>query len=86
MRTLSKQAESTARLPAGRNVLIAAGLEQALAFLENLQFTAEELDWISGQRAFRPEFVRYLEKLRFGGDVHAMAEGTVFFQTSRFCR
>jgi nicotinate phosphoribosyltransferase len=31
------------KLPARRNFLIAAGLEQALTFLENLQFTAQNL-------------------------------------------
>lgn len=29
--------------------------------------------------AFSLAFVRYLENLRFTGDIHAMAEGTVFF-------
>jgi nicotinate phosphoribosyltransferase len=74
------------KLPAKRNFFIAAGLEQALAFLENLRFTPEELDWISSQRSFHPEFVRYLEKLRFSGDVHAMLEGTVFFPNEPILR
>lgn len=67
------------RLPAQRNFLIAAGLEQALDFLENLRFTPAELEWIAGHGAFRPDFVRYLETLRFTGEVHAMPEGTIFF-------
>lgn len=54
--------------------MLAAGLEQALTFLENLRFSSEELKWVSSQGAFRPAFVRYLEKLRFSGDVHAMRE------------
>lgn len=32
------------KLPTGRNFLIAAGLEQALDYLEGLRFTPEELD------------------------------------------
>ena len=67
------------KLPAKRNFLIAAGLEQALKFLENVRFSAEELDWLSSHGSFRPSFVRYLENIRFTGDVHGMAEGTVFF-------
>jgi nicotinate phosphoribosyltransferase len=67
------------KLPAQRNFLLAAGLEQALVYLENLRFTAAELEWICSHGAFRPGFVRYLENLRFTGDVHAMAEGSVFF-------
>jgi nicotinate phosphoribosyltransferase len=61
-------------------------LEQALCFLENLRFTANELEWISGHGAFRPAFVAYLENLRFTGDVHAMPEGTVFFPNEPILR
>lgn len=74
------------KLPAQRNFLIAAGLEQALKFIENIGFTDEELDWLLGHGAFRPAFVRYLEKLRFSGDVHAMAEGTIFFPNEPILR
>jgi nicotinate phosphoribosyltransferase len=72
------------KLPTTRNFLIAAGLEQALAFLETAKFTAAELEWIADHGAFRPDFVTYLEQFRFTGDVHAMPEGTVFFP-NRFC-
>jgi nicotinate phosphoribosyltransferase len=74
------------KLPAQRNFLIAAGLEQALTFLETIQFTQEELAWIAGHGAFRADFVRYLEKFRFSGDVHAMAEGTVFYPNEPILR
>lgn len=74
------------KLPAKRNFLIAAGLEQALSFLEAVQFSPEELDWIASYGAFRPAFVRYLETFRFSGDVHAMPEGTVFFPNEPIVR
>ncbi len=67
------------KLPLKRNFLLAAGLEQALSFLENLRFTPEELEWLNGCGLFRRALVDYLEKLHFTGDVHAMPEGTVFF-------
>ena len=34
------------RLPARRGFLVAAGLEQALEFLEDLRFSADEIDWL----------------------------------------
>jgi nicotinate phosphoribosyltransferase len=74
------------KFPAQRNFLVAAGLEQALAFLENVRFTPAELEWIASHGAFRPAFVRYLEKFRFTGEVHAMAEGTVFFPNEPILR
>ena len=74
------------KLPAERNFLIAAGLEQALTFLEKVKFTSEELECVSNHGAFRTEFVNYLEQLRFTGDVHAMPEGTVFFANEPILR
>ena len=67
------------KLPRGRNFLMAAGLEQALEYLEDLRFTRDELDWLSSRRGFRRSFVGFLKQLRFTGNVHAMPEGTVFF-------
>ena len=74
------------KLPPKRNFLIAAGLEQALTFLETVRFTPEELEWIASHGAFRPNFLRYLENFRFEGDVHAMAEGTLFFPNEPILR
>ncbi len=67
------------KLPPGRDFLVAAGLEQALEFLEGLRFGDEELDWVEGSRLFGPAFAARLAQLRFTGDVHAMPEGTVFY-------
>jgi nicotinate phosphoribosyltransferase len=74
------------KLPPQRNFLIAAGLEQALTFLENIRLSAEELEWVSSHGPFRPAFVRYLEKLHFTGDVHGMAEGRAFFPNEPILR
>src|SRR5665647_564552 len=70
------------KLPAPRNFLMAAGLEQVLDFLGDLRFSAEEIDWLAGTGRFKPAFLRSLRDLRFTGDVWAMAEGTVFFPVS----
>jgi nicotinate phosphoribosyltransferase len=67
------------RLPRNRGFLIAAGLEQALQYLENLRFTEAELDWVRASGRFSAEFPDWLAGLRFTGEVHAMPEGTVFF-------
>lgn len=67
------------KLPPRRAFLIAAGLEQVLQFLEGLRFSAEELDWLKQSGRFKPSLLDYAAALRFGGDVHAMPEGTIFF-------
>src|SRR5690349_17085650 len=65
------------RLPARRGFLLAAGLEDTLAYLEALQFTSSEIDWLKSTRRFRANFLDYLSGFRFTGDVHAIPEGTV---------
>ncbi len=67
------------KLPPERGFLLAAGLEQAVAFLETMHFTPDELAWLRASGLFAPDFLQTLADLRFTGDVDAMPEGTVFF-------
>jgi nicotinate phosphoribosyltransferase len=66
-------------LPARRGFLVAAGLEQALDYLENLRFSEAEIEWLRSTGRFGKNLLDYLTDFRFSGDVHAMPEGTVFF-------
>ena len=74
------------RLPPGRNFLLAAGLEQVVAFLERLRFSDEELEWLRASGRFDGGFVDSLSELRFTGDVDAMPEGSVFFEDEPILR
>jgi nicotinate phosphoribosyltransferase len=67
------------RLPERRGFLLAAGLEQALDYLETLSFSADDLDWLKSTGRFTPRFLDYLGGFRFTGEVHAIAEGTAVF-------
>ncbi len=67
------------KLPPERGFLMAAGLAQAVQFLEAVQFTPDELAWLRTSGMFSPVFIDGLKDLRFTGDVDAMPEGTVFF-------
>src|SRR3981189_1905797 len=69
-------------LPHRRNYLVAAGLDQALDFLENVQFSEEEIAYLRKEPVFArtsSDFFKYLAQFRFSGDVWAMPEGTVVF-------
>ena len=67
------------RLPRERNFLVAAGLEQALDWLEQAAFTPAELEFLAAGRRFDAGFLDWLAGWRFTGDVHALPEGTLFF-------
>jgi nicotinate phosphoribosyltransferase len=67
------------KLPPNRRFLMAAGLEQALDYLESLRFSSADLDCLSKSGRFNQRLLDYLAAFRFTGDVHAMPEGTIFF-------
>lgn len=67
------------RLPAERNFLVAAGLEDFLRAVEDLRFTEADLAYLLAQ-GFPATLVDWLGTFRFSGDIHAMPEGTVFFE------
>ena len=69
-------------LPPRRNFLVAAGLEEALAFLETVRFSTEDIAYLRRHPAFArisANFFDYLAAFRFSGDVWALSEGTVCF-------
>jgi len=70
------------QLPPNRNYLVAAGLEQALDFLEGVRFSDADVAYVRELPVFRhvgAEFFDFLARFRFSGDVWAMPEGTIFF-------
>lgn len=74
------------RLPARRGFLLAAGLEDALDYIETLRFTPDDIDWLKGTGRFRDNFLDYLKDFRFTGDVHAIPEGSVCFPNEPLIR
>ena len=67
------------KLPPRRGFLMAAGLEQALDFLDNLRFSDEEIGWLAKTGRFEANFLEQLATFRFEGDVHAVQEGRIVF-------
>ena len=74
------------RLPPTRRFLLAAGLEQVIEYLEALQFTLADVEFLSSLKIFPAAFLDYLATVRFTGSVHAMAEGTPFFANEPILR
>jgi nicotinate phosphoribosyltransferase len=63
--------------PFGGGYAIAAGLDDAIAFLEGLRFDDGDLQFLAAH--FPDEFLRWLGELQFTCDVDAIPEGTVVF-------
>ena len=58
---------------------IAAGLEQAMEYLLNWRFDEEDIAYLRSLNLFSEDFLEYLRKMRFTGDVYAVKEGTPVF-------
>ncbi len=70
---------SIRKMPENRGFFMAAGLGSVLDFLEEVQFSEDELDYLASTKRFSKKLLRYLETFRFTGAVDAMPEGTLFF-------
>ena len=70
-------------LPPSRGFLVAAGLDQALEYLESLRYTSEDVAYLRTLPALAGAgsgfFDEYLPGLRFTGDVWAIDEGVPVF-------
>jgi nicotinate phosphoribosyltransferase len=64
------------RLPKHRGFLVAAGLDDSLAFLEGFSFVEEDLRYL-GSIGFDDRAVEDLAGVRFDGDVWAVPEGAI---------
>ncbi|WP_400193243.1 nicotinate phosphoribosyltransferase [Hymenobacter sp. B81] len=80
------------RPPFGGGYAVAAGLADAVTWLEQLRFTADDLAYLGSLRSrnsgrlFDAGFLEYLRELRFSCDVDAIAEGTAVFANEPLIR
>ena len=67
------------RCPDGGGFAIAAGLEQIVDYIQNLHFSADDIEYLRGRKLFSEDFLKYLADFRFTGDIWAVPEGTPIF-------
>lgn len=58
---------------------IMAGVQQVVEYIENLNFTAEDIQYLKNCKLFNHEFIDYLENFHFTCDIWAVPEGTPIF-------
>jgi len=73
------------KLPPNRSYYVFAGLEQAVLYLKNLRFNAEQIDYLR-TRGFKEDFLNYLRGFKFSGEVWAVPEGTIAFPNEPLIR
>lgn len=58
---------------------VAAGMEQAAEYLENFHFDEEDVAYLRSLGIFTEDYLEYLSRLRFTGDVFSVREGEIVF-------
>ena len=66
-------------VPDGGGFAIAAGLEQAIRYIQQLHFDEDDIAYLRGRKMFSEGFLESLRNYRFTGDIWAVPEGTPIF-------
>ncbi len=66
-------------VPDSGGFAIAAGLEQIVEYIQQLHFSAEDIEYLRNKGGFDEGFLDYLANFRFTGDIYAVPEGTPVF-------
>ena len=67
------------RVPDGGGFAIAAGLEQLAEYIQDLHFDEDDIAYLRSKNLFQEDFLDYLRRFKFTGDVWAVPEGTPVF-------
>ncbi|WP_425538644.1 nicotinate phosphoribosyltransferase [Microaceticoccus formicicus] len=66
-------------VPDNGGFAIAAGLEQVIEYIQNLEFTEEDIEYFKSKNIFSEKFLDYLRNFKFTCDIWAVPEGRVVF-------
>lgn len=58
---------------------IACGLESIVNYINELNFSDEDIAYLKSKGIFSTEFLNYLKTFKFSGDIYSVKEGTVIF-------
>ena len=72
------------RNPDAGGFAIFAGLEQVIEYVENMQFSAKDIDYLREQKIFNEDFLESLKDFHFRGDIYAFPEGTIMYPNEPF--
>ncbi|MDE5593340.1 MAG: nicotinate phosphoribosyltransferase, partial [Clostridiales bacterium] len=61
------------------NYAVFAGLDQAIDYVKDLHFSAEDIAYLRSLNVFHPEFLDYLKDFKFTGDMYSVCEGDIVY-------
>lgn len=74
------------KLPEDWGYFIANGIEDAIDYIINIEFTKEDIKYLKEQKLFNERYLKFLEDFRFNGEAYAVREGTPIFPNEPIMR
>lgn len=72
--------------PSNGGYAIACGVDQVIDYIENLEFTEEDLAYLEKLNMFSSDFIEELRNFKFTGEIFAVEEGTFIFPNEPIIR
>ncbi len=61
------------------NYTVSGGLDEIIEYVKNLKFDKEDIDYLRSLNLFSEDYLKYLSKFKFSGDIYSVEDGTVIF-------
>ena len=65
--------------PYGNGFAVFCGLEELIEYIKNLKFDKDDIDYLQSLGVFKKDFLDYLSRFKFTGDIYSFKEGSVVF-------
>ncbi|MCM8787084.1 MAG: nicotinate phosphoribosyltransferase [Candidatus Omnitrophica bacterium] len=69
-----------------RPFYVACGIDDALLYLQNFQFTSTDIDYLKTLEIFSPDFLEYLKTFKFKGTIVGVEEPEIIFASEPILR
>jgi len=77
---------SVRTMPPERNFLVSCGLDSLIRYLTTFTFSPEDISYLRSLDKFTDDFLTWLSSFRFSGDVIAVPEGRIVFESEPLVR
>ncbi|MGL5439122.1 MAG: nicotinate phosphoribosyltransferase [Filifactoraceae bacterium] len=72
--------------PSNGGYAIACGIDQIIDYIENLEFTDDDIDYLKKLKIFDLDFINELKNFKFSGEIYAVEEGSFVFPNEPIIR
>lgn len=65
--------------PFNGNYTVSGGLDRIIEYIKELKFSDNDIEYLRSLELFTEDYLKYLKKFKFTGDIYAIPDGTIIF-------